>query len=332
MDLAKIYYSVDGYWKGYSAVPKLAKKAGVSESVAKSWLEKQAMWQIYLPPPKYIPRPHWVIDKPNEIHQADLLFLPHDTVGRKTYKYALVVVDVASRYKDAEAITSKESYEVSKAFKKIYSKKPSRLRWPKRLMVDPGKEFMGSVTTLMKSKRVIIQRGEAGNHKSQAFAENANKIIAEKLFSHQYAQEILMNPEDPQFRSRVWVKRLPDILKSLNSEPMRITGKEPVDAIEKDEVNITSRKYKRAVGFNEVRLPPEVEVRYLLAPGEDEGGERRRATDPIWSLDVYNLLRSVVSSDQPVLYYLENGPKRGMVREELQVIPYDTMLPPKDVL
>ena len=134
--LSKIYYSVGGYWKGYSAISKLAKKANVTKDEAKAWLEKQAIWQIYLPPPEYIPRPHWVIDKPNQIHQADLLFLPHDKVGRKTFKYALVVVDVASRYKDAEALTSKESNEVAKAFTKIYSRK---LKWPKTLMVDPGK-------------------------------------------------------------------------------------------------------------------------------------------------------------------------------------------------
>ena len=32
-------------------------------------------------------------------------------------------------------------------------------------------------------------------------------------------------------RSRVWVKRLPDILKTLNNTPTRITGKEPDEAI-----------------------------------------------------------------------------------------------------
>ena len=48
--------------------------------------------------------------------------------------------------------------------------------------------------------------------------------------------------------------------------------------------------------------------RYLLAPGEDEGGERRRATDPVWSLEVFDLSRSVVSPAQPVLYYLPDGP------------------------
>ena len=158
-NLRKIYYSPEGYWKGYSAVSKLASAANVSEAVARDWLERQAIWQIYLPPPKYVPRPHWTVDRPNEIHQADLLFLPHDTtfqplgrrVGRKTYRYALVVIDVASRYKDAEALTSKESQEVAKAFERIYSRKIKRpsLNWPKTLLVDPGKEFMGHVTRLM---------------------------------------------------------------------------------------------------------------------------------------------------------------------------------------
>ena len=150
--LSKIYYSTNGYWKGYSAITKLANAAKVEKYVAEQWLEKQALWQIYLPPPKYIPRYHWTVDVPNEIHQADLLFLPHDTVRRKTYKYALVVIDVATRYKDTEALTSKESLEVAKAFTKIYSRKPKHasLKWPKKLMADPGKEFMGHVTNLMK--------------------------------------------------------------------------------------------------------------------------------------------------------------------------------------
>ena len=56
------------------------------------------MWQIYLPAPRKIPRPKFDVSGPNEVHQADLLFLPHD----RRFKYALTVVDVASRYKEAE--------------------------------------------------------------------------------------------------------------------------------------------------------------------------------------------------------------------------------------
>ena len=59
---------------------------------------------------------------PNKVHQADLLFLPHDKLprGHKVFKYALTVVDEASRYKEAEPLTSKSSDEVGKAFQTIY--------------------------------------------------------------------------------------------------------------------------------------------------------------------------------------------------------------------
>ena len=328
----KVYYSAKGYWKGYAAIQKLAQEAKVSEEDAKKWLEKQALWQVYLAPPEYIPRPRWTVSKPNQVHQADLLFLPHDTFKRKTYRYALVVIDVASRYKDAEALTSKESSEIAKCFIKIYSRKPGRLSWPSELIVDPGREFMGSVTSLMKQHGVSIQRSLAGNHRSQAFVERANKTLSERLFSHQYAQEML-GGSGSDGRSREWVKRLPNVLKSMNSEPTRLTGKEPSSTIGLEKVTIKGASYKRPVGMDEVRLPPGVLVRYLYAPGEGEGGERRRATDPIWSLGIYDLIRSVVTSDQPVLYYLSEGaPKRGFVREELQVVPVDTELPPKSVL
>ena len=114
--LAKIYYRPQGYWKGISAIKKLAEAAKVPEDDAKQWLYKQAIWQIYLPAPRYVPRPKFDVATPNSVHQADLLFLPHDKPppSRKVYKYALTVVDIASHYKEAEPLTSKDSEEVRK--------------------------------------------------------------------------------------------------------------------------------------------------------------------------------------------------------------------------
>jgi len=72
--LAKVYYSPQGYWRGIAAIKKLAQAAKVSEDATKKWLIKQAIWQIYLPAPKRIPRPKFDVSTPNYVHQADLLF------------------------------------------------------------------------------------------------------------------------------------------------------------------------------------------------------------------------------------------------------------------
>ena len=98
----QIYYSDDGYWRGKSAIQRLAKTLGSTKEEAEKWLLKQLLYQIYLPPPKYVPRPNASMSlfaEPNDIHQSDLLSLPHDNFKKKTYKYALNIVDVTRRYK-----------------------------------------------------------------------------------------------------------------------------------------------------------------------------------------------------------------------------------------
>ena len=49
--LSRIYYSPRGYWKGVTAIKHLASAAKFSEDVAKDWLKRQAIWQIFLPAP-----------------------------------------------------------------------------------------------------------------------------------------------------------------------------------------------------------------------------------------------------------------------------------------
>jgi len=325
--LSKIYYSPKGYWKGIAAIKNLAAAAKVSEDVSRAWLKKQAIWQIYLPAPRYIPRPKFDISRPNEVHQADLLFLPHDKVKRKTYKYALTVVDVASRFKEAEPITSKESAEVASALSRIYRRGP--LKWPKLLQVDPGREFMGSVSQSLAKHGTGVRRAEKELHRGQAIVERFNRTLSERLFGYQYAVEIRL-PEGQ--RSTEWVTRLPAVVIALNNEVTRLTGKKPNNAIKaKSVAQEPAAPASRPVGLKEQKLPSDVNVRYLYQPGELEGG-RRRATDPVWSLQVYRIARAVTKSGEPVLYYLESGPRRGFVREEMLAVARDTVLPPDGIL
>ena len=322
--LASIYYSPKGYWRGLAAVKKLAAAAKVSEADARSWLKKQAIWQIYLPAPRYIPRPMFDEDSPNAVHQADLLYLPHDRVGRRTYKYALTVVDVASRYKEAEPLADKSATEVAAALGRTYKRGP--LTWPRLLQVDPGREFMGAVNQLLAKHNVSVRRGRVDTHRDQGIVERFNRTLAERLFGAQYAQELLLVAHGSSERSSEWVRTLPDVVAALNDEVTRLTGKKPKDAIRASAVG--------PVGLKEPLLPSDTLVRYLYTPGELEGG-RRRATDPVWSLTIHTVRNVVQRGGQPALYYLNSDsvtPARGFVREELLIVPHGTELPPDQVL
>ena len=179
--LSVLYYSPRGYWKGLAAIEKLASAAKVTEQLAKDWLKRQAIWQICLPAPRRVPRPRFDVAVPNEVHQADLLFLPHDRVGRKTFRYALTVVDVASRYKEAQPLTSKTA-EIADGLARIYKRSP--LRWPKLLQVDPRHEFMGAVSQLLAKHGVEVRRGHVDIHRDQGVVERWNRTLAERFFGH----------------------------------------------------------------------------------------------------------------------------------------------------
>ena len=232
----QIYYSDDGYWRGKSAIQKLAKAlsstkegaenkaSGSTKEEAEKWLLKQPFYQIYLPAPEYIPRPNAsmsLFTKPNDIHQADILYLPHDKFKKKTYKYALNIVDVASRYKGSYQLTTKNTKEVAQAFQWIYENKP--LNYPKTLIIDDGKKFYGDVMKLIEKHDVMIQRGDPSQHRSQGIVERFNRTLADRLLSYQYHKEL----EDPSKSNREWVSRLQNVVSTLNNEKTRLIGMKP---------------------------------------------------------------------------------------------------------
>ena len=316
----QIYYSDDGYWRGKSSIQKLAKSSGSTKEEAEKWLQKQPLYQIYLPPPKYVPRPNASLSlfaKPNDIHQADILYLPHDKFKKKTYKYALNIVDVASRYKGSYQLTTKNAKEVAQAFQWTYQNTP--LTYPKTLIIDDGNEFSGDTTKLMEKHDVMIQHGDPSQHHSQGIVERFNRTSADRLFSFQYHKEL----EDPSKSNREWVSRLQNVVSALNNEKTRLIGMKPVDAIKQ---TLVKQGFSQPVkDYEEKLLNVGTKVRYFYEPGELEGyqykGERRkRSTDPIWSVDVYKIKDRYVQKYQPTLYYLDGGPKRSFVFEELQPI------------
>src|ERR1700741_2715433 len=102
IDLQKIYYQPTGYQRNAKKLHKASQKAGYDFSLdeVRDWLDIQAVHQIHMRRPRYIPRASFSsITTPNEVHEADVLYMPYDKIGRITYLFCLNIVDIASRYK-----------------------------------------------------------------------------------------------------------------------------------------------------------------------------------------------------------------------------------------
>ena len=297
----------------------LRKETGLPAKKVKAWLATQTQWQVHLPKPKRIDYAHFYVTKVNEMHQADLLYLPHDKVYQNTYKYTLNVIDVASRYKASRPLKTKKASEVADMLRDIYKKGP--LKYPKELHVDGGTEFKSQVDKLMGEHSVKVKRVTTKyHHHFTAFVENFNKTLAELLFKIQDAQEL----NDPTKDSKTWVKHLYKLVTKLNNTKLDRIGMTPAKAVKLDNVELKIKPYPE-----EKVLPVDGLYRYLYQPGELEGGDRRRATDMIWSWNTFRLDRVVEDPGQRVLYYLaEDAPKRAFVREQLMQVPEDTEVPP----
>ena len=189
---------------------------------------------------------------------------------------------------------------------------------------------MGAVNLLLAKHGVSVRRGRVDIHRAQGIVERFNRTLAERLFGHQYAQEMRLPSGQ---RTTKWVSRLPAVVAALNGEVTRLTGKMPKGAIKAMSVaqKPSSIIPGRQVGLKKQNLPSGVAVGCLYQPDELEDG-RLRATDPVCSFLVYRLGRSVTKPDELVPYYLLDGPPRGFVHEELLVVHPNTQLPPDGVL
>ena len=118
-------------------------------------------------------------------------------------------------------------------------------------------------------------------HTHTSFVKALNKILAERLFKVQDAQEL----NDPEQVSLRWVKHLYGLVDELNNTQTEMIGMKPSDAIKLNEVPLVNQENYPP----EEVLPEDRLYRYLLQPGEEHDDRRRRATDRIWSKGTYRL-------------------------------------------
>ena len=151
----KIYYQPNHLWKGQKAIRKLKEYSKEKPKVIKQWLSQQAFWQVHLPAPKCINKPHYEVTAPNEMHQFELLYMPSDPLYGSKYQYIPARIDAASRFKVTRPLRTKQAKDVAEMIADIYKVGP--LTYPKIFQCDNGSEFKGEVTKMLEKHGVKIQ-------------------------------------------------------------------------------------------------------------------------------------------------------------------------------
>ena len=124
--------------------------------------------------------------------------------------------------------------------------------------------------------------------------EALNKILAERLFKVQDAQEL----NDPEKVSATWVMYLYGLVDELNDTETEMIGMKLKNAIVLDQVPLVARENYPP----EEVLPEDEFYQYLLQPCEEHDDQRCRATDRIWSKGTYRLREIVENPGNCVMY------------------------------
>lgn len=290
----------------------------------KKELDKQELRNLYRKPPKEKREEMGNFDiayEPNIYHQADLLFMPDD----EGYKYALVVVDLATHLCDAEPLSNKSSKDVKEALETIYER--GILEIPKFLTMDSGTEFKGEVKKFCEDNEIAYRYGKPKKHRQLAVVEATNKYLAKGLFMKMTAQELLTG--EP---SREWIEDLPKFVEYVNKKRKRKPPKPPKDNTVKcsgDDCNLLLIGTKVRVKLDH---PKDVATDKTLHG-------KFRVTDIRWDPEIRKVTNIIMDDGQPPMYQLDD-PKQELgvdtsaryTKKQLQVVPDNEEKPPKTVI
>ena len=160
-----------------------------------------------------------------------------DTLYGNKYKYILAGINAASRFKVTRLLRTKQAHDVAEMIADIYKVGP--LTYPSTFQCDNGSEFKGEVTKVLEKHGVKIRRVTMKYaHTHTAFVEALNKILSERLFKVQDAQEL----NDPEKVSSRWVKHLYVLVDELNNMETEVIGMKPKDAIKLNEVPLVNQE------------------------------------------------------------------------------------------
>lgn len=304
--LAKVYYDPSDP-AGFAGASKLSDRFPKYKSV-KTWLSSQPTYTLHKPMKRRFPTRKYKSSAPNEFWQMDLLeMIPYARVNRG-YRYILTCIDVYSRFARAEALKSKDAYNVSHAIESIL-----KLTVPRHIQTDLGKEFYNkSVKNLF--KRYGINHYSVHSQYKAAVVERFNRTLRERL-----------NRYFTRNGSKVWIDVLPHIIKAYNHSIHRSLsdGKRPIDIIMNNDQQLAEWRHQELPKTNTKKVKP-LPIKSLVRISRiSVSSPFRKNFDQNWSEEIFRI-NAIDSREKPVMYILEDMNNQILqgkfYRQELQLI------------
>lgn len=129
-----------------------------------------------------------VLLKDNVNFMADLLFLP---TTKKGFRYAFVIVDLASDEFDIEPLKNKTASDIVKAIFTISDRPYIQIRpdTGQSIRTDSGSEFKGSLKLWMFKNSILMRTAQPNRHIQMANVERLNGTLGTLLNGYMNAKE-----------------------------------------------------------------------------------------------------------------------------------------------
>ena len=228
------------------------------------------------------------ITEENYLHQGDILYLPTSQFG---YKYAFVLVDVATSKCDAIPLKTKTPNDIINGIKTIYNKHKI-LKEPYILQFDSGTEFKNKdVKNYLKDLKISVRFILPNRHRQNSVVESRNKYLGHLILKYLALKELKTGK-----KSTAWHNNIDKYIEFMNSKlkPPKAINMFADIAGRKDNIEILeiNQKVRKILDYP------------INAYDNKKVDSKFRTGDMRFSKDIYKIKHIILNPNMPPLYML----------------------------
>ena len=228
------------------------------------------------------------ITEENYLHQGDILYLPTSQFG---YKYAFVLVDVATSKCDAIPLKNKTPKDIINSLKSIYDKH-TILKKPYILQFDSGSEFKNKdVKQYLKDLKISVRYTLPNRHRQNSVVESRNKYLGHLILKYLALKELKTGK-----KSTAWHNNIDKYIEFMNSKlkPPKAINMFADIAGRKDNIEILeiNQKVRKILDYP------------INAYDNKKVDSKFRTGDMRFSKDIYKIKHIILNPNMPPLYML----------------------------